>query len=177
MKTEYEIRFLEIDKEKLIQKLKSLGAIEKGNWLQIRKTYDLVNPMPNSWVRLRTNGIATTLTVKEIKSDKVDGTKELEVKVDSFEETDAILTKIGLKSRNFQQNRRHQFVYENVEIDIDQWPLIPTLVELEGKSEEEIKNVCEELGLDYLKSTTMDITDIYKNVYNIDILKISELKF
>ena len=175
MKTEYEIRFLEIDKVRLIEKLKALGATEVGDWLQIRKTYDLVNPQPNSWIRLRTNGIATTLTVKEIKTDKIDGTKELEIKVDSFEETDAILKKIGLKSRNFQQNRRHQFIYKNVEIDIDQWPLIPVFAELEGNSEEEIKNVCEKLELDYFKGTTMDITDIYKKVYNIDILKIKEL--
>ena len=177
MKIEYEIRFLEIDKNSILEKLNELGAEEVGNWLQIRKTYDLIPATPNSWLRLRTNGEKTTLTVKEINSNKVDGTKELEVVVDDFNETDAILTKIGLSSRNFQENKRHQFIYKDAEIDIDSWPLIPTYLEIEGESEEKIKEVCEDLGLDYEKSTTMDVTDIYKSVYGIEILKMKELKF
>lgn len=177
MKTEYEIRFLEIDEKSITKKLKSLGAIEIGNWLQIRKTFDLVIPKQNSWVRLRTNGLITTLAVKEINSTKIDGTKEFEVTVDSFEETDEILKKIGLKSRNYQENKRHQFKYKNTEIDIDTWPLIPTYIEIEGKNEQIIKEICSDLGLNYNQATTMDVTDIHKNIYNIDLLSIKELKF
>ncbi len=176
MKTEYEIRFLEIDKDKILKKLKEIGAIEVGNWFQIRKTFDLIIPQQNSWLRLRTNGKTTTLTVKEIGSAKIDGTKEAEVVVDSFDEMDLILTKIGLQARNYQENHRHQFRYKDTEIDIDTWPKIPTYLEIEGASEEQIKEVCEDLGLDYNKSTTMDVTDIYKNIYGIDILKIKTLK-
>ena len=177
MKIEYEIRFLKINREEILKKLKELNAKEIGNWLQIRKTYDLIKPNPNSWVRLRTNGKTTTLTVKEIGSAKIDGTKEAEIVIDSFEETDTILSKIGLKARNYQENRRHQFVYKDVEIDIDSWPLIPTYLEIEGPSEEAIKSVCKDLELDFEKSTTMDVTDIYKKVYNIDILSMKTLTF
>ena len=176
MKIEYEVRFLEINKDSLVKKLKSIGAIEVGDWFQIRKTFDLINPQQNSWLRLRTNGEITTLTVKEINSAKIDGTKEAEVVVNDFDEMDRILTKIGLKARNYQENRRHQFKYKNTEIDIDTWPLIPTYVEIEGKDEQTIKEVCADLGLNYEKATTMDVTDIYKNIYNIDILKIKKLK-
>ena len=103
------------------------------------------------------------------------GTKEAEVVVNNFNEMNTILTKIGLKARNYQENQRHQFRYKDAEIDIDTWPLIPTYLEIEGKSEEIIKEVCENLGLDYNKSTTMDVTDIYNKIYNIDILKIKTL--
>ncbi len=177
MKTEYEVRFLEINKEKILKKLQELGAKEVGNWLQIRKTYDLITPTPNSWVRLRTNGKKTTLTVKEIGSAKVDGTKEAEIVVDNFAETDLILSKIGLKARNYQENRRQQFVYNGVEIDIDSWPLIPTYLEIEGESENAIKDTCQALGLDYSKATSMDVTDIYNKVYSIDLLSIKTLTF
>lgn len=177
MKTEYEVRFLEVDENEILRNLKKVGAEEIGNWQQIRKTYDLINPSPNSWLRLRTNGKTTTLTIKEIGSAKIDGTKEAEVVVSDFEETNLILTKIGLKARNFQENRRHQYRYKGVEIDIDTWPLIPTYLEIEGENEEIIREVCEDLSLDFSKSTTMDVTDIYKKVYNIDILKIKVLKF
>ena len=176
MKTEYEVRFLEIDKDKILKRLKELGAKEIGNWLQVRKTYDLIQPQKNSWLRLRTNGKTTTLAVKEINSDKIDGTNETEVIVDDFNEMDKILTKIGLKARNYQENYRQQFQYKNSEIDIDSWPLIPTYLEIEGKNEEIIKEICSDLELDYKKSITMDVTDIYKKVYNIDILKIKTLK-
>ncbi len=176
MKIEYEIRFLEIDKDKILKRLKEIGAVEVGDWFQIRKTYDLITPQQNSWLRLRTNGKTTTLTVKEIGSAKIDGTKEAEVVVDNFDEMDTILTKIGLQARNYQENRRHQFKYKNTEIDIDTWPMIPTYLEIEGTSEEQIKEVCKDLNLDYNKSTTMDVTDIYKNIYGIDILKIKTLK-
>ncbi len=176
MKIEYEVRFLEIDKDKILKRLKELGAKEIGNWLQVRKTYDLIQPQKNSWLRLRTNGKTTTLAVKEINSDKIDGTNETEVIVDDFNEMDKILTKIGLKARNYQENYRQQFQYKNSEIDIDSWPLIPTYLEIEGKNEEIIKEICSDLELDYKKSITMDVTDIYKKVYNIDILKIKTLK-
>ena len=48
MKTEYEVRFLEIDVDKILEKLKEVGAEEIGDWKQIRKTYDLIHPQPNS---------------------------------------------------------------------------------------------------------------------------------
>ncbi len=37
MKTEYEVRFLEIDKEKILKKLKEIGAVEVGNWFKVIK--------------------------------------------------------------------------------------------------------------------------------------------
>ena len=114
--------------------------------------------------------------MKEINSAKIDGTKEAEVVVDDFDEMDTILTKIGLKSNKYQENKRIQYKYKNTEIDIDTWPQIPTYVEIEGENEKIIKEVCADLGLNYEECTTMDVTDIYKNVYNIDILKIKELK-
>ncbi len=177
MKIEYEVRFLNIDKEKIISKLKELKAENEGEKLQIRKTYDLIKPQPNSWVRLRTNGEKTTLTIKEIKNAKIDGTNELEVAVSDFFETDEILNKIGLKARNYQENKRHQFHLNGVEIDVDSWPLIPTYLEIEGENEASIINACKLLDLDYESSTSMDITDIYNKVYNIDLLSIKELKF
>ena len=44
MKIEYEVRFLEINKNSLVKKLKSIGAIEVGDWSQIRKIFDLIIP-------------------------------------------------------------------------------------------------------------------------------------
>ena len=111
MKTEFEVRFLEINVKGIEDKLNALGAKEIGNWKQKRNTYDLIPKKENSWLRLRNNGEKTTLTVKEILTDKIDGTKELEIEVNDFDETALILRKIGLQERNYQENKRpfHNF--------------------------------------------------------------------
>ena len=75
MKTEIEARFLECNEEKIIEKLNNCGAKFVGDWLQIRYCYDFNPVNPNSWIRLRTNGKETTLTIKEIQDKSISGTK------------------------------------------------------------------------------------------------------
>ena len=61
--------------------------------------YDFTLANSNSWVRLRTDGNKTTLTVKEIHNDDgVDGTKELEVSVDNGGNA-CLTTKLGTKHK------------------------------------------------------------------------------
>ena len=177
MKTEYEIRILEIDKESIVKKLEDLGAIKGGEYNQKRYVYDLKPVQKDKWIRLRTNGIETTLTYKDIESNTIDGTKEVEIKVDSFEVANEFLNKIGFVARSYQENKRIQYTLDNVEIDIDTWPMIPTYLEIEGNSEEEVNNMVKKLGLSNLKITALNCDDIYRKIYNIDISKIKELKF
>ena len=177
MKTEYEIRVLEIEKESIVRKLEDLGAIKKGEYNQKRYVYDLKPIQKNRWIRLRTNGTETTMTYKDIESNTIDGTKEVEFKVDSFEVANEFLNKIGFIARSYQENKRIQYTLDNVEIDIDTWPMIPTYLEIEGNSEEEVNNMVEKLGLSNLKITALNCDDIYREFYNIDISKIEELKF
>ena len=161
MKTEIECRFLEIDVEDFIAKLRQNGATFIGDWAQMRYCYDFKPVRQNSWIRLRTNGKETTLTIKEIGSDKIDGTKESEIVVSDFLETDEILQKLGYKARSKQENRRIRFMLDGVEIDIDFWPFIPTYVEFEGASEKAIKLVCKKLDIPYDKTTSLDVESIY----------------
>lgn len=177
MKTEYEIRVLEIDKQQIIKKLEELGATKKGEFNQKRYVYDLKPVEENKWIRLRTNGIKTTLTYKDIESNTIDGTKEVEIEVDDFETTNEFLERIGFKNKGYQENNRIQYVLNGVEIDIDSWPMIPTYLEIEGQSETEVKNIKNLLNIDENKVTSLNCSDIYKEIYNIDISKIKELKF
>ena len=177
MKTEYEIRVLEIDKQQIIKKLEELGATKKGEFNQKRYVYDLKPVEENKWIRLRTNGIKTTLTYKDIESNTIDGTKEVEIEVDDFETTNEFLERIGFKNKGYQENNRIQYVLNGVEIDIDSWPMIPTYLEIEGQSETEVINIKDLLNIDENKVTSLNCSDIYKEIYNIDISKIKELKF
>ena len=61
---EYEVRILEIDREEIIKKLEAMGAKKIKEGLQKRYVYDFNPVEPNKWIRLRTNGSTTTLTIK-----------------------------------------------------------------------------------------------------------------
>lgn len=179
MNIEYEVRVLEIDVLNFQKKLEELGAVKKWERLQKRYTYDFTPKRDNSWVRLRTNGEETTITIKTVV-DKNDlgGTQEHEVVVSDFEKMNDILEMLGYKHRNYQENKRIRYILDEVEIEIDTWPLIPTYAEIEGKNKEVVIAILKKL--DYFgsdKVTTLDVTSIYNDIYNIDVLNIKELYF
>ena len=97
MHKEYECTILEID-TKFISKLENMGAKKIGEYFQKRYVYDF-NPInENKWIRLRTNGIKTTLAIKEvINKNEIGGTNEIEIEVSDFENTNNILKELGYK--------------------------------------------------------------------------------
>ncbi len=134
MNTEFEVKILAIDIDEIIVKLAELGAEKIGEKQQRRFVYDLMPKKENLWIRLRTDGQKTTMTLKEIQNDKIDGTKEIEILVDDFDKTKIFLEKLGYEHKSYQENRRTSYILDGVEIEIDLWPLIPPYVEIEGKS-------------------------------------------
>ena len=177
MNTEYEIRVLEIDKDKLIKRLNELNAKFIGEFNQKRYVYNIIPKTDGRWLRLRTNGKKSTLTYKSVEKNSIDGTKELEIEVEDFEKTNSLLELVGVKNKGYQENNRIQYILDGVEIDIDSWPLIPTYVEIEGENEESVLNILKKIAIDDKKVTTLDVQSIYKEIYNIDITEINILKF
>lgn len=176
MKTEYEIRILEIDEKSLITKLENLGAEKVGEFYQRRYVYDMKPAIKGKWIRLRTNGINSTLTIKSITSPLIDGTKELEIEVSDFDKCQHILNELGYSERNYQENKRISYKIDDTEIDIDSWPMIPTYVEIEGNNEEEVYKTLEKLSISREKLTTANVDDIYTS-YGYNLASISNLKF
>ncbi len=178
MGKEREVTILDINEEEFVNKLLKNGAVKQDEFLQRRYTYDFNPVKKNKWIRLRTNGKKTTLTIKEIKDKSaIDGTMELETVVDDFDVMNDILNELGYHYRNYQENYRKIYLMDNVEISIDSWPLIPTYAEVEGKSNEDVIKALNKLGYTLNDVTTLDVTSIYNEIYNIDLLKIKELKF
>lgn len=177
MHTEYEVRVLEIDKEKLITRLENLGAKKVADFEYKRRVYNFNPPTDKKWIRLRTDGRKTTLTIKEIKSLEIDGTKEIEIEVSDFEETNNILEELGYKAHTYQESKRTRYILNEVELDIDTWPYIPTYLEIEGKNEKAVKDMIKILEIDESKVTSIDVQGVFKNFYNIDIAKVEEVSF
>lgn len=177
MHTEIEERILEIDVDKIVKKLESLNAKKVGDWYQKRYVYDFNPKREDEWIRLRDTGKKITLTYKNVEKNTIDGTKELEIEVSNFEDTNDMLKILGYTPRAYQENKRIRYILNEVEIDIDSWPMIPAYMELEGNSVEEIKKIEEILEIDKSKITNLNCQSIYKDIYNIDVDSIKELKF
>lgn len=178
MEKEIEIRLLNINKEQFVKNIIDLGAKKLSEALQKRYVYDFNPVQDNKWIRLRTNGKKTTLTIKEIiDKSAIDGTNELEIVVSDFDGANSILEQLGYRHRNYQENYREVYYLNDVEISIDSWPLIPTYVEFESKSEKKIQSLLEQIEYDKNNLTTLDVASIYNDIYKIDVMSIKELKF
>ena len=177
MRTEYEVRKLNISFGEMIQRLESLGAKKIGEYHQKRYVYDFIPAQKGRWIRLRTNGENTTLAIKEIKSLRVDGTKELEIEVSDFNGTNEFLMKLGYLPRTFQENFRIEYILNGVNFDLDKWPMIPPYLEIEGNSEIDVIKMIDVLGFKESDVTTMDVDTLYSLEYGIQLDSIKELRF
>lgn len=168
--TEIEVRFLEIDKEKLIAQLHLLGAQDHGeHMLEDVVMYDEAltwRDKGGTSLRLRTYNGKTFLTYKHRRELSATGTDEIEFEVSSAAAAEEFLSRIGYVAYRHQQKRRRSFLIDDVMVDIDDWPRIPTYVELEGPSEEALKAVAERLNLDWahveFRTPRMVIEEVYK---------------
>ena len=174
---EYEVRVLEINKDEIQNKLKALNATLVEDVFQRRYLYDFNPVNPDKWIRLRTNGKTTTLTIKDVQSSKIDGTHEMEIVVDDFDTTNEILKELGYVPRGIQENKRIKYDLNGVEVDIDTWPRIPTYLEIEGKNEEEVYSTLELLGISKDKAISLNTQSIYKEYYGIDLSNEKILSF
>ncbi len=169
---EIECRFLEIDKEALIKKLRELGAEDKGETLLEEVIiYDAEAEWrkENRFLRLRKTGDKTELSYKEHQAHAVDGAYEIDFEVGDFKKAELLLEKIGLKAYRHQQKYRHTFILEGVSFDIDTWPKIPTYVELEGDSEDVLKKAAEAVGLNWSDAEFHNASWVIENKYNIPV--------
>lgn len=90
------------------------------------------------WLRLRDEGRRTTLTYKQATADTsaIDTTLEAEVVVNDFEATRTLVTALGFRAVNYQENYREEWRLDAVIFDLDTWPDLPTFLEVEGPDED-----------------------------------------
>jgi adenylate cyclase class 2 len=170
MNIEYEATFPNINKDKVRGRLKEAKAeLVKPEFLQKRFTYNFPDghEVKGGWLRVRNEGNKITLTLKIIDGDKIEDQKEVNLEVDDFEQAKLLLTSIGCRNKSYQETKRELWILDGVEIAIDEWPFLDPLVEVEGKSEEEVRSVSEKLGFNYDNALFCCITKLYKDKYNV----------
>lgn len=165
MAQEIEVMFIHINKEEMRAKLKTVGAIlVRPEYDQHRTIFDLITSNQYKWIRVRDEGEQVTLSYKEA-GFTLEAQQEIEIVVDSYEKTVAFLEATGHIVRSIQETKREQWLLDGAEVTIDTWPFIEPVLEIEGDSEEVIKNATEKLGFDYSKGIFSTVNVVYKEVY------------
>lgn len=185
MQAEIEAKFLNIDPAKDRAKLRSLRAkLIHAERLMRRSNFDYPDHRLDNermaWVRVRDEGDKVTTSYKQYDDNTIDGVKEIDVEINSFESMKAIYEAIGLVQRNYQETKREKWELDGVEIVIDTWPWLPCYVEIEGPDEARVKAVAAKLGFDWSKAEhrTADlIYELYYQVTDKEVNTLSELKF
>ena len=149
---EIETKILEFDEKLLRKNLEKEGAKYQGKHLLKRMVFDVKPNTPDidEFFRVRTDGEKTTLTWKyrDNRKKSLDNTEELEILVSDFDKTVEIISKLLKGLTPFKQETKiEKWDYEDVEIAICTWPLIPPFLELEGKSEAKINKVIKKLDI------------------------------
>lgn len=177
MPAEYEAKVLDVDPAKVSDLITSRGGRRLRDTVLLRRNvYDIVAGDQSRWIRLRATGSTTTLTVKEIAHDGIDGTREVEVGVDDFEATNDLLGRLGFTPKSYQENRRTSFELDGGRLEIDEWPLIPPYLEIEADSRDEVVRIAGILGFTETDLTGENTVKVYQR-YGIDLLAHTRLSF
>ena len=171
MQTEYEATFLNIDKDEIRGRLKSVGAVlVKPEVLMKRYVFYLPqgHDRPGSFVRVRDEGDKITLSFKIIArggSINIEDQKELCLTIDNFDSAVEFLKELGCTEKAYQESKREIWKIKDTEVCIDEWPFLEPFVEVEGPSELEVKEVSEKLGFDYGQALFCAVGTIYAKKY------------
>ena len=175
---EIEIKFLDVDAAGVEAKLLALGAQKVYN--HVFEEWILAKPEWQEYrgrVRLRAEIDKTTLAYKETTKKTSEGNVEIEFTVSNQAQALQFLDKIGIPVIRHQQKRRIHFLLNNVEVDIDFWPKIPPLIEIEGKSLDELEYVAKQLGFEMKDTCTFDALQIIQDIYHVDLTNVKEYVF
>lgn len=170
MNIEYEATFTNVNKEKIRQKMRQLKAmLIKPEFLQKRVVFSLPKGrrIKGSWLRVRDEGDKITLSLKIVDGNKIEDQKEICLEVDDFNKAVELLTAIGCQNKTYQETKREIWQLDKVEVTIDEWPFLEPFVEVEGRSEKEVRAVSEKIGFDYKKALFCAIGKLYSLKYGL----------
>ncbi len=162
---EIEVKILEIDKEKITKRIIDLGGKKTAERMIIADFYDFPDKRlrkKHEFIRIRRSGDENEIVYKCRKDDN-DEFKiydETETNVDDAETMKKILELSGVEAFRHTEKKRTSFVIDDVKIEIDEYPGIPPLLEVEGPTEESVKRTVEMLGYSMGDTSTMDYNGV-----------------
>ncbi len=157
-------------KNDVIKKLKSMNANKVGTYLfQVL----IFNTKNNTTLRLRNEGYRVTLTYKN-KDPKSKYQEEHEISVNNFDTARNILHKLGFTEKYTYEKIREIWNYNKCEIVFDETAGLPTLMEIEAKSndvksEYRIFRLAKKLGFNIEKEAKVRGAYLYNKLYGFEL--------
>ncbi len=175
---EIEVRFINLSRDDIEKKLLRIGAERTGEfffreWIFAQPEWE----KDHRRLRVRTDGRTTWLTYKANPTWEVDSTEERETTVGSAEEISNIIKAIGVPCVRYQEKKRIRYVLNDIVFELDFWPQIPMVFEIEASSVEKVKEGARLLGLDYGDAIFVDQKVLHKEYYGIDLDSVQSYKF
>lgn len=170
MQQEIEVKFVDVNTEQVRQQLIGAGAkLVTPMRLMRRVIMDFpgrkLQVENDGCIRIRDEGDKIRLTYKEAKEGQFGGAREIEVTVDSLEKTEEIFKVLGLETQAYQESRRETWAVGKVEVVIDEWPWLEPMIEIEGPTEEEVKQTAALLGFSWDKAVFGTVVTAYRAKY------------
>ncbi|MEO6761085.1 MAG: class IV adenylate cyclase [Candidatus Saccharimonadales bacterium] len=167
MQKEIEAKFLDVDFDDVRKKLEAAGAVCLTPMRLMRRvTFDSAEMKArNGWVRVRDEGDRVTVTYKQVDELSVDGVFEVETIVEDFDAMVDIFKQTGIADGSFQESKRETWELDKAEIVLDEWPWLKPYIEIEGKTEEAIREVAKKLDFDWDQAKFGDVMVAYRQQY------------
>jgi len=171
MQTEIEAKFINVNVDLIRKKLKDAGAkLIEPERLMKRHVFDYPDHRLEAiggWVRVRDEGSKITMSYKQLNDRTLHGTKEVTLVIDDYEQAKQFLDSIGLIIDSYQETKRESWKLDDVDVEIDTWPWIPSFVELEAPDEASIKAAAKTLGFDWKDAMHGSVETAYQDVYDV----------
>jgi adenylate cyclase class 2 len=168
MATEIEVKFLEVDFDTIRRTLQAQDArLAQPMRLMRRALFDYpdMRLQKANWGRLRVRDEGDKVTVTYKSGDSDEYSEEIETTIGSFEDMCNLFKAIGLQQIAFQESKRETWHYKDVEVVLDEWPWLKPYIEIEGPSEQSIKDCAEVLDFEWPTAKRGNVDVVYRLDY------------
>jgi len=165
MNTEFEITFMKIDTQSIIQKIADLwGELVKPRTMMKRVTFKHPISPEHCFARIRDEWDKITCTYKDIAPWEltINSVKEIECVVSNFESLRQIFIQMWVQQKAYQETYRETWkIWDEVYFMIDEWPGLYPFIEIEWENEQIVREYTEKLGFDYNEWVFGAVDEIY----------------
>ena len=168
MHKEIELKYCPVDKDETRAKLRAAGFTLIQPEFLMRRVL-LHNPqLPDRWARVRQEAHGITTAIKRvIDKNAIDGTEEIEMKIESLDTTIRYLEACGFNRTAFHENYREIWARDDLEATIDTWPGLPSLMEIEGPHEDAVFAAAAHMGFVKEQALFGSIDFVYEDIVGI----------
>ena len=183
MAKEIELPIYGVNPEIARERLASVGAKLVGRHQFRRVNFQVRKPIEDAskgyytkWIRVRTDGAKSTITLKEQKGKGIEGRLEYEVEVSDFEQAVKIVHRLMPEAEfDYFENYREEYSLGEFTIELDKFPMLEYSMEIEGPSEETVNELYARINVGGSIEGNKSIpTDEYYRIHGADYSKLQE---